>query len=76
MSQKKNVQKKYLRKTIEIEEDTWEFLNFLKIQKKKASLKHLIQDVLEELKEDEKELYILFDEKRKLDKKIQEKLNK
>lgn len=76
MNQKKNVQKKYLRKTIEIEEDTWEFLNFLKIQKKKASLKHLIQDVLEELKEDEKELYILFDEKRKLDKKIQEKLNK
>lgn len=76
MNQKKNVQKKYLRKTIEIEEDTWEFLNFLKIQKKKASLKHLIQDILEELKEDEKELYILFDEKRKLDKKIQEKLNK
>ncbi len=76
MSQKKNVQKKYLRKTIEIEEDTWEFLNFLKIQKKKASLKHLIQDVLEELKEDEKELYNLFEEKRKLDKKIQEKLNK
>lgn len=76
MSQKKNVQKKYLRKTIEIKEDTWEFLNFLKIQKKKASLKHLIQDVLEELKEDEKELYNLFEEKRKLDKKIQEKLNK
>ena len=76
MSQKKNVQKKYLRKTIEIEVDTWEFLNFLKIQKKKASLKHLIQDVLEELKEDEKELYNLFEEKRKLDKKIQEKLNK
>lgn len=75
MNQKKNVKTKYLRKTIEINEDTWEFLNFLKIQKKKSSLKELIENVLEKLQVEEKELFDLFEEKRKLDKKIQEKLN-
>lgn len=70
----KNKPKKYLRKTIEIEENTWEFLQFLKNVKKHDSLKSLIEEIFEDVRIEEEELFKLFEKKKIIDAKIEKKL--